>query len=435
MNLWGTMLINDKGHLEIGGCDTVELAATFGTPLYVMDYKQIQDTCRNFIKAIKEYGDGLILYAGKSFLNKAMCRIIGNEGLGLDVVSGGELYTAIKAGFPLDKIYMHGNNKSYEELQMAVKHGVGRIVVDSFLEVDFLEQLGQSYDRHISVSVRVRPGIEAHTHDYIKTGQQDSKFGFGIEDGQIYEIIEMINKKSHLALKGLHCHIGSQIFETKPYIEAAKIMLDLMWDINQRYNLNINEIDLGGGFGIKYVEEDSPLSPYAYISAISDFIKQYCNDHNQPKPRLLFEPGRSIAGPAGITLYKIGSIKHIPGIRTYVSVDGGMADNPRPALYQARYSATIANKADKQPESIVSIAGKCCESGDMLIWDINLPNPQSGDILAVFNTGAYNYSMASNYNRLPVPAVILVKDGQADLMVRRQSYDDIISHDCMPSWL
>ncbi|MDK2903011.1 MAG: diaminopimelate decarboxylase [Clostridiales bacterium] len=435
MELWGTMKINDKGHLEIGGCDTVSLAQRFGTPLYVMDDTQIRDACRRYVNAIQQYGNGMVLYAGKAFSNIAMCKLIQQEGLGLDVVSGGELYTAVKAGFPPERIYMHGNNKSYEELRMAVEYGVERIVIDSFHEVELLEQLAINYDKNISVSVRVKPGIDAHTHHYIKTGQQDSKFGFGIEDGQIYRIIEYILAQPHLELKGLHCHIGSQIFETDPYIETAKIMLRLMWDINDAYGLNMDEIDFGGGFGIRYVEEDNPLEPEDYINALYDGIKAYCDNNSRRYPRILIEPGRSIAGPAGITLYTVGAIKHIPDVRTYVSVDGGMADNPRPALYQAKYSAMIANKADKPAESTVSIAGKCCESGDMLIWDIGLPNVESGDILAVFDTGAYNYSMASNYNRLPIPAVVLVKDGRAELMIKRQSYDDLISHDCIPSWL
>lgn len=435
MELWGTMKINDKGHLEIGGCDTISLAQRFGTPLYVMDDTQIRDACHRYVSAIRQYGNGMVLYAGKAFTNIAMCKLIQQEGLGLDVVSGGELYTAMKAEFPPERIYMHGNNKSYEELRMAVEYGIERVVIDSFHEVELLEQLARNYDKNIGVSVRVKPGIDAHTHHYIKTGQQDSKFGFGIEDGQIYRIIEYILTQPHLKLKGLHCHIGSQIFETDPYIETAQIMLELMWDINDTHGLNMDEIDFGGGFGIRYVEEDNPLAPENYINALTDGIKAYCDNNARQYPRILIEPGRSIAGPAGITLYTVGAIKHIPDVRTYVSVDGGMADNPRPALYQAKYSAMIANKADKPAEYTVSIAGKCCESGDMLIWDIDLPKVESGDILAVFDTGAYNYSMASNYNRLPIPAVVLVKDGRAELMVRRQSYDDLVSHDCIPSWL
>lgn len=413
----------------------MSLAQRFGTPLYVMDEFYIRETCRRYKNAMEQYGNGMVLYAGKAFTNIAMCRLIDQEGLGLDVVSGGELYTAIKAKFPADKIYMHGNNKAYEELFMAVEYGVERIVIDSFQEIELLEQLGRRFDKTIGVSIRVKPGIEAHTHNYIRTGQQDSKFGFGIDDGQIYEAVELVIARPHLALKGLHCHIGSQIFETEPYIQAVEIMLDLMWSLNDKYGLNVQEIDFGGGFGIRYIESDQPLEPESYINSLADGVKGYCDKNAKPYPKILIEPGRSIVGPAGITLYTIGAIKHIPHVRTYVSVDGGMADNPRPALYQAQYSAVVANKADKPSIQTVSIAGKCCESGDMLIWDIDLPKIEPGDILAVFATGAYNYSMASNYNRLPVPAVVLVRDGQAEIMVRRQSYDDIIGHDCIPSWL
>ncbi|AEE91513.1 diaminopimelate decarboxylase [Tepidanaerobacter acetatoxydans Re1] len=427
----GTGRINKFNHLEIGGCDAVELAKEFGTPLYVMDENHIRENCRLYRDSLNNlHENSEVIYAGKAFLTMEMCKLIEEEGLSLDVVSGGELYTAIKSGFPSKRIYFHGNNKSYAELEMAAEYGVGRIVVDNFYELELLRDVAKKYQgKKIKILLRLTPGIEAHTHDYIKTGQLDSKFGFGMENGHAFMAVENALSIKGLKLMGFHCHIGSQIFEDEPFKDAAKIMIQFAKIVNERYDFRTREIDFGGGFGIRYTEKDKPLAVKNYIEVLVESVKEACKKHNMPIPKILIEPGRAIVGEAGTTLYTIGSIKNIPGVRKYVSVDGGMSDNIRPALYGAEYSAVIANKAGCPREEIVSIAGKCCESGDMLIWDINLPKIMPGDILAVFTTGAYHYSMASNYNMMPKPAVVFVKNKTARLVVRRQTYEDLLSNE------
>ncbi|NLZ53079.1 MAG: diaminopimelate decarboxylase, partial [Thermoanaerobacteraceae bacterium] len=407
----------------------------FGTPLYVMDENRVRDNCRSYLNSMRSlHENSEVIYAGKAFLTMEMCRIIQEEGLCLDVVSGGELYTAIKAQFPAIKIYFHGNNKSYDELKMAVEYGVGRIIVDNFYELELLRDLTKKYPgTKIKILLRLTPGIEAHTHDYIKTGQLDSKFGFGMENGHAMMAVESALSIKGLRLMGFHCHIGSQIFDDEPFKDAAKIMIKFAKTVSEKYGYNTREIDFGGGFGIKYRESDKPLPIKEYIKALVTSVKENCHKYGLPIPKLSIEPGRAIVGEAGTTLYTIGAIKNIPGVRKYVSVDGGMSDNIRPALYGAKYSAVIANKANKPNEEKVSIAGKCCESGDMLIWDIELPKIEPGDILAVFSTGAYHYSMASNYNMIPKPAVVFVKDNTARLVVRRQTYEDLLSNEvCLP---
>lgn len=429
--LLGTCRVNKLNHLEIGGCDAVELAKEFGTPLYVMDENLIRENCRSYLNSIRSLHENSdVIYAGKAFLTIEMCRIIEEEGLCLDVVSGGELYTAIKAQFPAKRIYFHGNNKSYDELKMAIEYGVGRIVVDNFYELELISDLSKKYPaKNIKVLLRLTPGIEAHTHDYIKTGQLDSKFGFGMENGQALLAVESALSIKGLKLMGFHCHIGSQIFEEEPFKDAAQIMVKFAKTVNDKYGFNTREIDFGGGFGIKYLETDRPLPVKEYIHALVTSVKKCCLNYDVPLPKISIEPGRAIIGEAGTTLYTVGAIKNIPGIRKYVSVDGGMSDNIRPALYGAKYTALIANKAASPKEEKVSIAGKCCESGDMLIWDIDLPKIDPGDILAVFCTGAYHYSMASNYNMLPKPAVVFVKNNTARLVVRRQTYEDLLSNE------
>jgi len=429
--LLGNCKVNNQNHLEISGCDAVELAKEFGTPLYVMDENLIRDNCRSYLNCIRGlHENSEVIYAGKAFLTMEMCRIINEEGLCLDVVSGGELYTALKAQFPAKRIYFHGNNKSYDELKMAIECGVGRIVVDNFYELELLRDLAKKYPgKRIKVLLRLTPGIEAHTHDYIKTGQLDSKFGFGIENGQALLAVESALSIKGLMLIGFHCHIGSQIFEEEPFRDAAKIMINFARTVKEKYGLETRELDFGGGFGIKYVDSDKPLPVKDYIGVLVSSVKEYCHKYDIPLPKLSIEPGRAIVGEAGTTLYTVGAIKDIPGIRKYVSVDGGMSDNIRPALYGAKYTAVVANKASNPSEQRVSIAGKCCESGDMLIWDIDLPEIEPGDILAVFCTGAYHYSMASNYNMTPKPAVIFVKDSVARLIVRRQTYEDLLNNE------
>ncbi|MGB9885921.1 MAG: diaminopimelate decarboxylase [Moorellales bacterium] len=430
MRLQGTMTINSAGHLVIGGCDTVELAQEFGTPLLVIDEACLRERCRAFRKA---FGEGAVIYAGKALLMQVICRIVAEEGLGLDVVSGGELYTALQAGFPPERLYFHGNNKTPEELDQALAAGVGRIVVDNFRELELLSALaGRNGHRPVKVLLRLTPGIEAHTHHYIRTGQIDSKFGFVLGNGQADEAVARVLACSALEMVGLHCHVGSQIFSLEPYAEAAAVMMDYAAQIHRRTGLAIRELDLGGGFGIYYTAGDEPRLPEEYARVIRKVVVEKAKAYGLPVPRILVEPGRAIIGPAGTTLYTVGSIKEIPGVRKYLAVDGGMADNIRPALYQARYEALLANKADQPVEERVSITGKCCESGDMLIWDIWLPRANPGDILAVSCTGAYCYPMASNYNRLPRPAVVLVGDGRAELIGRRETYADLLRLEVVP---
>lgn len=435
MKLRGTMRINRQGHLEIGGYDSVELAKDFGTPLYVMDETMIRDICGRYREAFIEKRGGEVLYASKAFMTMAMCRIVEQEGLGLDVVSGGELYTAIKSKFPPQRICFHGNNKQLEELRMALEYGVGRVIVDNFLEMTMLEEVAKQMGVVQPVMLRVTPGVEAHTHEYIKTGQIDSKFGFTVPNGQALEAAERGRRLSHLELKGIHCHIGSQIFEMESFGHAAGIMMDLAKDISDATGWMVEELNLGGGFGIYYAEGDQPAQIEEYAEVVTDAVVKKAGEHNLPVPRIMVEPGRSIVGDAGTTLYTIGSIKEIPGIRKYVAVDGGMSDNPRQALYQARYEACLANRPDGPNQEKVAITGKCCESGDMLIWDLPLPRVETGDILAVACTGAYNYSMSMNYNRLCRPAVVLVCNGSAEVIVERETYKDLLRNDRIPERL
>lgn len=436
MKLQGTMKINENNHLEIGGCDTVELAKEFGTPLYVMDEALIRQVCRGYNQAFGAPSrDALVLYASKAFLTQAMVRLIDEEGLGLDVVSGGELYTALQAGFPTEKIYFHGNNKTPQELEFALEANIGRFVVDNLYELELLNQLAGEKGKKANILIRITPGIEAHTHEYIKTGQIDSKFGQVLSNGQAMTAIKEATTKENIQLVGIHCHIGSQIFELTSYEGAAEVMMDFVADIKKETGVELEELNLGGGFGIYYTEADEPASMEIYADLVKKGVAKKADEHGLKTPKIIVEPGRSVVGNAGTTLYTIGSIKEIPGIRKYVAVDGGMTDNMRPALYQAKYQAMVANKANEQVEETVSIAGKCCESGDMLIWDLKVPQVESGDILAVATTGAYGYSMSNNYNRIGRPAVVFVNEGKADLVVARETYADIVRNDIIPERL
>ncbi|MEW6276096.1 MAG: diaminopimelate decarboxylase [Bacillota bacterium] len=435
MKLHGTMRVNDRGHLEIGGCDTVELARRFGTPLYVLDEQLFRQNCRDYYAAFtQKYGAGVI-YAAKALLNLAVCRLVEEEGLGLDLVSGGELYTARQARFPMGRVYFHGNNKSPEELVLALEYKVGRIVVDNFYELELLNRLAGEKHATAEIILRLTPGIEAHTHEYIKTGQIDSKFGLVIENDQALAAVKRVLEMKKVRLHGFHCHIGSQIFELASYAHCARVMMDFVARVHQETGWLAGELNLGGGLGIYYAAGDRPPTVQEYADTLVGAVVAAAAELEIKAPRVIVEPGRSICGPAGTTLYTVGAIKDIPGVRKYVAVDGGMGDNPRPALYQARYEACVANRADQPPAEVVSIAGKCCESGDMLIWDIALPPLAPGDILAVSCTGAYNYTMAMNYNRLPRPAMVLVDGGRADLILARETYADLISHDRLPARL
>jgi len=423
--------INGHGHLTIGGRDTVELAQTFGTPLYVMDEKQIRENCRRYKHSIDEFydGKGLVAYASKAFCCKAICRIADEEGLGLDVVSGSELYTALSAGFPPEKIIFHGNNKTADELTSAVQAGVGRIVVDNRFELEMLNQIASSAGVKPSIAFRIKPGIDAHTHDFVKTGRIDSKFGFALETGEALKAAEGAIKMENIRLGGIHCHIGSQIFDIEPFELAARVMLGFIAQVKDHFGYEISELNLGGGFGIKYIPEHDPVEYEKYMRQIATVVRETCTEFGINTPFILMEPGRSIVGPAGITLYRVGGIKEIPDIRTYLSVDGGMGDNPRYALYQSVYDMIIANKASAAKSETYTVAGRCCESGDLLGEHVPLQKAAVGDILAVLATGAYNYSMASNYNRLPKPAVVMVNDGEARTVIRRESYEDLIRND------
>jgi len=435
LKLHGTSRVNSQGILEIGGCNAVALIEKHGSPLWVMDEELLRNTCQRLVKAFLEKGNSQVLYASKAFLTTAMCKIVSEEGLGLDVVSGGELYTALKAGFPVEKIFFHGNNKGFEEIELALNHGIGRIVVDNFYELQIINGIARKLNLKQAILLRVTPGIEAHTHEYIKTGQIDSKFGFTLANGQSLEGVKAALELPYLDLKGIHCHIGSQIFEMDSYGHAAHVMIEFMKDIKKETGYVVEELNLGGGLGIYYFEGDEPSSIENYSDTVMSAIRDKCRDFCLPIPKIFIEPGRSIAGPAGTTLYKVGSIKDIPGIRKYVAVDGGMNENLRPALYESKYNVYVANKMNGPRTDKVTIAGKCCESGDILAWNVNVPELKPGDILAMPATGAYGYSMSGNYNRIPRQAVVLVYKGTSEEIVKRETYEDLIRNDIIPERL
>ncbi len=423
--------VNQRGHLTIGGCDTLELAAEFGTPLYVMDESTIAKNCRRYLDSIRTFyqGKGRVYYASKAFCCKEICRLMENEEMGLDVVSGGELYTAMSVGFPAERICFHGNNKTKEEIHYALDCGVGRFAVDNLTELELLNRLAGGRGKKACVLLRIKPGIDAHTHRFVRTGQIDSKFGLALETGEAEEAVKQALSLENISLKGVHCHIGSQIFEVQPFELAAEVMVNFMADMHDRHGAELTELDLGGGFGIQYVKEEDPVPYEAYMKAVSETIRKTCSERNMEVPFVMLEPGRSIVAPAGITLYTVGSVKEIPGVRTYVSVDGGMGDNPRYILYQAEYTAVAAERAAKEPSARVTIAGKCCESGDLIQENTAIQPVKPGDVLAVLATGAYNYSMASNYNRIPRAAAVMVRDCKPRLIIRRESFEDLVRND------
>lgn len=423
--------INEKGHLTIGSADTVELAKEFGTPAYIFDENEIRANLRAFKNSIDENygGNGLVCYASKAFSCKEIYRICKQEGTGVDVVSGGELYTALSVGFPAENIVFHGNNKTPDELAMAVENGVGRIVVDNLTELEKLNEIAGNAGKVAGIMMRIKPGVDAHTHDFIKTGQIDSKFGFALETGEALEAVKAALAMPNLKLRGLHCHIGSQIFDIDPFELAAEVMLNLYKQIKDETGVEFDELNLGGGFGIKYVDGDSPIPYGEYMKNVSAVVKAETEKLGLKMPFILIEPGRSVVGAAGLTVYTVGAVKEIPGIRTFVSVDGGMADNPRYALYQADYQVICANKATEEKNMTVTVAGKCCESGDLIQENTKIQTVEAGDILAVLSTGAYNYSMASNYNRIPKLPVIMVNNGDARIVVKRETYEMVAACD------
>jgi diaminopimelate decarboxylase len=426
------MAVNQKGHLEIGGCDVTDLAKEFGTPLIVMDEKYIRDTCGNFYNSFTKRGEAEVIYASKSFLSTAMCKIIEEEGLGLDIVSSGEMYTALKADFPMEKVFFHGNNKSRSEIKMALENKVGRIVIDNFQELEIVSELAGNMGIAADVLLRITPGVEAHTHEYIRTGQIDSKFGFTLPNGQAIEAVKEAVNKENINMTGIHCHIGSQIFEMDSYGHAAQVMMQFIAEIKEECGVEVKELNLGGGFGIYYNDEDDPADIDNYAQVVMTAIKELSDKHSLLIPKIIIEPGRSISGPAGTTIYEVGTVKNIPDIRKYIAVDGGMYENIRPALYEAKYEVLLANKAEMEPEETVTITGKCCESGDMLAWDVELPQAEPGDVLAVSCTGAYGYSMASNYNRFLKPEIVLVNNGKAETIIKRETYEDLVKNEIIP---
>ncbi len=433
--LLGTQRINDAGHLEIGGRDVVDLVAEFGTPLYVIDEADLRERCREYRQSFtKRLPQVSICFAGKALITTAICRIVEQEGLNLEVCSAGELYTAQQAGFPPERMLLHGNFKLDEELEMAVAMGLSGVVVDSLSELRRLAEVAQSRGENADICLRVVPGIKPQTHSYIQTGQVDTKFGLHISTGAATEGVRLAQEVEGVSLRGVHCHIGSQMFELDSFARAIEIMVEFMAQVRENLGVTLKELNLGGGLGIAYTPEDAPPAIAELADTIAEALEQAAQRHGFPMPTLVLEPGRSIVGTAGTTLYTAGPVKDIPGVRTYVAVDGGLSDNPRPALYEAQYTALVANRAAEPRTMPVRLAGRHCET-DTLIEEVALAPVQEGDIIAVFSTGAYNYSMASNYNRFARPAMVLVQEGQADLIVRRESLDDLLRQDVMPARL
>jgi diaminopimelate decarboxylase len=428
--LHGTSAINERGNLTIGGIDTTTLAKKYGTPLYIYDVAFIRQKAKEFTRTFEAHGvKAQVAYASKAFCTVAMLQVVKEEGLSLDVVSGGELYTALKAGFPTERIHFHGNNKSKEELEMALHANIGCIVVDNLYELELLKELTEEHKQHVPILLRVTPGVEAHTHEYILTGQEDSKFGFDLQNGAATEAVHCALEAPHLSLLGVHFHIGSQIFDMTSFHLAAEKVFHYLVQWRDEFAFTSTVLNFGGGFGIRYTEEDTPVPLAVCVEHIISVAKHFTEVHGMALPEIWIEPGRALVGDAGTTLYTVGSMKHIPNVRDYVSVDGGMSDNIRTALYDAKYEAALANRMNEESNKLVSIAGKCCETGDMLIWDVTLPAPKANDLLAISCTGAYCYSMASNYNRLPRPAVIFVENEEAQLVVERETYGDIVRFD------
>jgi diaminopimelate decarboxylase len=428
-----TAQVAENDHLVVGGCDVPQLLERYGSPLYVLDEDTLRTACQQYRSAMQQYypGESLVIYASKAWNCLAVCAVVNQENLGIDVVSGGELLTAIKAGVPSDRLYFHGNNKSLDELQQGIESGC-RIVVDNWFELKSLSQLAQTAGKTVPILLRLTPGIECHTHEYIRTGHLDSKFGF--DPDQIEEVFQFVAQQPQLRCLGLHAHIGSQIFELQPHADLAGVMVQWLKKAAE-YGLPVSELDIGGGLGICYTEQDDPPSIETWVKTVAESVAQACESQGVPLPKLIAEPGRSLIGSAAVTAYKVGSQKTVPGIRTYVAVDGGMSDNPRPITYQSVYRALAANQMSAPLTEKTTLAGKHCESGDVVIQEAYLPALAANDVIVVAGTGAYNYSMASNYNRVPRPAAVLVKAGEAHLIIQRETLQDLIRHDCLPASL
>ena len=425
--LYSNLTANEKGHLAFAGYDTVELAKKYGTALYVIDEDKLRENCRLYVESMKKHfgADAMPLYASKALCFTEIYRIIAGCGMGTDIVSAGELYTAVRAGFPLEKAFFHGNNKTDADIEYAVKNGLGYFVVDNEEELCAVDEAARAHGVMQKILLRITPGIDPHTHKAIMTGSVDSKFGSAIETGRAYEMVEMALAKSNISLEGFHCHIGSQIFDCEPFCDAAHIMLGFVAEVKNRYSFVTNVLNLGGGFGVRYVESDPHIDIDANIERVAAKVKERCAQLSLDMPKILMEPGRGIVANTGITLYTVGSVKQIGDLKNYVSVDGGMPDNPRYALYGSAYTVMLANRAEEKADFKCSIAGRCCESGDLIQEDIMLPRPKRGDTLAVLVTGAYNYSMASNYNKIPRPAILLVGKNGERIAVRRETFEDL----------
>lgn len=439
MMLFGTQKVLPNGHLAIGGCDAVELAREFGTPLYVMDEQAIRDRMRAYVQAFNALYPTTIAYAGKAFLTTAMARLVDQEGLDLDVASGGELYTGLKAGFPRERIVFHGNNKSDDEIRMGLEERVGRFVLDNFFELDRLSAMADAMGVSANVMIRCTPGIDPHTHRLIRTGQEDTKFGLSVKDGSAMEAARRIVASKSLKLVGFHSHLGSNLMDATSHIEAMDVMGRFVAEAQKELGVTIETLDMGGGLGVRYLPEHDPMSVEDFAAKVVGALTEALDKYGAGRPRLELEPGRSIVAEAGTTLYTVGAVKEVnipeePGKRIYVTIDGGMSDNPRPQLYEARYHAFLASRANEDADTTVTIAGKHCET-DILIWDVKMPRPEPGDILAVQTTGAYNQAMASNYNRLTRPAAVVVQDGRADIIVKRETLDDLVRQDVIPERL
>lgn len=422
-----TMKVNEKGHLEISGVDTIDLANKYGTPLLIYDVATIRKKIQHFKEALAHYkGQSNISYASKAFASVAMYQVIKQEDISIDVVSGGELYIAKQAGFPGEKINFHGNNKSKQELIDALDYNIGHFIVDNFHELNMLSELVKERQQEVSIVIRVTPGIDADTHKYVMTGQTDSKFGFDLQSGQAKKAVQLAQSMPFIQLEGLHIHIGSQIFETDSYLMSIQQVIKIVKEWQEDFDFELKVFNIGGGFGIQHTPNEKESQSGHQLEVITKHLMKILDEHDLAYPELWIEPGRSIVGEAGTTIYEVGSQKNLPSVRHYVSVDGGMSDNIRPAFYGAEYFARLANRMDAEPTTEVSIAGKACESGDMLIWDLPLPEVEAGDRLAVFNTGDYTFVMASNYNRLPRPAIVFVENGKEFLAIRRETPEDFM---------
>lgn len=423
-----------NNELTIGGCNMTDLANQYQTPLYVIDEDTLRAVCNDYKKAFEKYPHTRMMYASKALCTPAISKILDSEGFGFDTVSMGEIFTVLKAGVSLDKVLFNGNNKTEEELDFAIKNGIGRISVDNFAEVDLISKVGGRYNKVIDVLLRITPGIECHTHEYIQTGQLDSKFGFDLS--QVDDVITKITTEhQNIRIRGLHAHIGSQIFEPQCYHDEIDVLIQEISRIEEKFGIKLDEINIGGGLGVKYTGSDCPPSINEVADAIIGSLEKHIKKYNTEPPTLFIEPGRSVICTSGVTLYTVGSMKQVPNMTKYVTVDGGMADNPRPSMYQAEYVAEIANDTTGRKDEKVTIAGRFCESGDILIKDITLPELVTGDTLCVYDTGAYNYSMASNYNCVEKPAMVLVKDGKSDIIIYRETLEDLVSHAVVPDRL